>query len=100
MAQAVFQSDQHYFQVRINEMYLKYSRNWFSRYDPMVFVVSEFTYDKKAEAVPFVVGQQMMEKFEKNTPTGMIFSDTRVAGVHPYRGGAAHGLRGPLSSAA
>lgn len=87
MAQAAFQPDQHYFQVRINEMYLKYSREWFNKYDPMVFVVSEFTYDKKVEAVPFVVGPQMMEKFGQNTPTGMIFSDTRVAGIHPYRGG-------------
>ena len=48
-----FQPNQQYFQVRINEMYLRSSRQWFSQYDPMVFIVSEFTYDKRVEALPF-----------------------------------------------
>lgn len=82
-----FQRDVHYFQVRINEMYLTNSRQWFSQYDPMVFVVSEFTYDKKVEVVPYLVGPMMMEKYGEKIPTGMVFSDTRVAGLHPYRGG-------------
>jgi hypothetical protein len=82
-----FQPDEYYFQVRVNEMYLTYGREWFSKYDPMVFVVSEFTYDEKVEAVPFVVGPMMMEKYGMKIPTGMIFSNTRVAGLHPYRGG-------------
>lgn len=83
----VFKPNKHYFQVRVNEMYLSFSREWFARYDPMVFAVSEFVYDKKKEAIPFVVGPAMMEKFGKRLPNGMIFSDTRVAGLHPYRGG-------------
>ncbi len=82
-----FQPLEHYFQVRINEMHLTNKRQWFSLFDPLVFVVSEFTYDKKMETVPFVVGPTMMEQFGKQIPTGMIFSDTRVAGLHPYRGG-------------
>lgn len=84
---STFQPDKYYFQIRINEMYLTYSRKWFQEYDPMVFVVSEFIYGKKMEAVPFVVGPTMMKEFEKQIPTGMIFSNTRVAGLHPYRGG-------------
>jgi len=84
---AAFGPDLHYFQVRVNEMYLTYSRKWFSEYDPMVFVVTEFTYgQKKNEAVPFVVGPVMMEKYGQKVPTGMVFLDTRVAGPHPYRG--------------
>jgi hypothetical protein len=84
-----FQPHEHYFQVRVNEMYLTYGRKWFDQYDPMVFVVSEFIYDKEEEAVPFVVGPMMMEKFGngQKMPAGMVFSDTRVAGLHPYRGG-------------
>lgn len=83
----VIKPNKHYFQVRVNEMYLSFSREWFAEYDPMVFAVSEFVYDKKKEAIPFVVGPTMMEKFGKRLPKGMIFSDTRVAGLHPYRGG-------------
>ncbi|MFX0201552.1 MAG: hypothetical protein ACFFCW_36010 [Candidatus Hodarchaeota archaeon] len=82
-----FQPDEHYFQVCINEMYLTYSREWFNKYDPMVFVVSEFIYDKRIEAVPFIAGPKIMKKYEKKIPEGMVFSDTRVAGLHPYRGG-------------
>ncbi len=82
-----FKPDEQYFIVRINELYLNYSRQWFNLYDPMVFVVSEFTYDGEEETVPFVVGPSMMEKLGQKIPTGMIFSDTQVAGLHPYRGG-------------
>jgi len=82
-----FKPFEHYFQVRVNEMYLPYERKWFSTYDPMVFVVSEFKYGKEDEAVPFVVGPMMMEQYGQKMPAGMIFSDTRVAGLHPYQGG-------------
>jgi hypothetical protein len=53
----------------------------------MVFVVSEFKYDKEDQAVPFVVGPMMMEQFGKKIPEHMVFSNTRVAGLHPYQGG-------------
>ncbi len=82
-----FQPHEHYFQVLVNEMYLSYGREWFKVYDPMVFIVSEFSYNEKREVVPFVVGPMMMEKFGKEIPEHMVFSDTRVAGLHPYRGG-------------
>lgn len=84
-----FQADHYYFQIRINEMYLTYGRRWFSEFDPMVFVLTEFTYDKKVESVPFVVGPQLLQKFKESEgiPNGMVFKNTRVAGIHPYRGG-------------
>lgn len=81
------QSDQHYFQIRINELFLKNKRNWYREYAPMVFVVSEFTYDGKEETVPFVVGPQIMDKFGQNLPDDMVFLNTRVAGLHPFKGG-------------
>jgi hypothetical protein len=82
-----FQPNEHYFMVRVNELYLAYSREWFATFDPMVLVVSEFTYDKSELAVPFVVGPSLLESKGQEVPDGMIFSDTRVAGLHPYRGG-------------
>jgi len=51
----------------------------------MVFVSSELSYDSAEIAVPFVVGPSMIKG--QQTPVGMVFSDTRVAGIHPYRGG-------------
>jgi hypothetical protein len=82
-----FKPDTNYFQVRINEVFLSYDRKWFVDYDPMVFVVTEFTYDKQDQAVPFVVGPMMMQKYGQKLPKGMIFADTKVSGLHPYRGG-------------
>ena len=41
-----FKPDTHYFQVRVNQLYLSYARKWFATYDPLVVVISEFTYDK------------------------------------------------------
>jgi hypothetical protein len=81
-----FKPDTHYFQVRVNQMYLSYARKWFATYDPLVVVISEFTYDKSPTSLPFVVGPAMVDKVGQKTPTGMVFSDTRVAGPYPYRG--------------
>ncbi|MBZ5509309.1 MAG: hypothetical protein LAO78_27950 [Acidobacteriia bacterium] len=83
---AHFETNQNYFQVRLNEMYLSYERQWFTTFDPMVLVISEFTYDGEKHTVPFTVGASMLENVDK-IPEGMIFSDTRVAGIHPFRGG-------------
>ncbi|MFX0205520.1 MAG: hypothetical protein ACFFDT_06000 [Candidatus Hodarchaeota archaeon] len=89
----IFKPHEHYFQVFINEMYLSYSREWFSVYDPMVFVITKFNYKTEEQTVyqpfdvPFVVGPMMMKKFGEKIPEHMVFSDTRVAGPHPYRGG-------------
>ncbi len=79
--------DQSYFQVKVNQLYLATEREWFSRYDPMVLVVSEFIYDKDTKEVPFVVGPSMLEKYKDKIPQGMVFENTRVAGLHPFRGG-------------
>ena len=84
----VFQTNEIYFQVRINEMFLEYGREWFSTYAPLVTFISEFTYNRELEAVPFVVGPSMIEDQGTELPEqGMIFSNVRVAGLHPYRGG-------------
>ncbi|WP_437319656.1 hypothetical protein [Sorangium sp. So ce385] len=85
---APLRPDQDYFQVRINELFLSNSREWHRTYDPMVVVSSEFIYGQRVEALPFVVGPAMLEKAGiTQVPEGMVFNDTRVAGLHPYRGG-------------
>lgn len=84
----LFQPDRNYFQVRVNEMYLQYGREWFSTYLPMVLFISEFTYNRQRESVPFVVGPELVENNGTKLPdNSMVFTNTRVAGVHPYRGG-------------
>jgi len=85
----ILESNVHYFTVRINEIFLFYKRKLWKELDPMVFVVSEFIYNKKKETVPFIVGPAMLENLKKTdiSTTRMIFCDTKVAGFHPYKGG-------------
>jgi hypothetical protein len=79
-----------YFQVRVNELFLSYERRWGSEYDPMVYVLSEFQYGSDAQpmAVPFIVGPQLVNAGAQAPPGngGMVLTDTRVAGPHPYHG--------------
>ncbi len=82
-----FTRNQHYFMVVVNEMFLTQKRNWFSVFSPVVMVTSEFVYDGKMHAVPFLVGPTMLENKIGKLPNGFIFQNTTVAGQHPYRGG-------------
>ena len=82
-----FEPHQHYFLVRVNELFLTYKRKWFSTYDPVVFAVSEFQYGTNKIVTPFLVGPSMLQSQHEKLPQGMVFKDTTVAGLHPYRGG-------------
>jgi hypothetical protein len=79
--------DKSYFLVRVNEMYLDYARLWTKKFDPVVFVLTEFSYNDAWHSVPFVVGPRMLAQWGQELPKGMLFTSTRVAGAYPYRGG-------------
>jgi hypothetical protein len=78
--------DEHYFQVRVNELFLVNQRDWFTDFDPVVVANTEFLYERASVALPVVVGPSLIRD-AKTVPKGMIFTDTSVAGPHPYRGG-------------
>lgn len=85
---SAFVRDQQYFQVTVNEMYLTYEREWFKTWEPIVYTTTQFLYDGKRQEVPFFVGQKKMEESKtEKLPKGMIFENTKVAGLHPYSGG-------------
>lgn len=78
-----------YFQLTINELYLQSARKWFTTIDPMVVTLSEFNYDSAPIMVPYVVGPGQLKAPPgfSSEPAGMLFSNTKVAGLHPYAGG-------------
>jgi hypothetical protein len=80
--------DVHYFLVQVNEMYLSNASKLWAKLNPMVFATSEFFYNYKTEVVPFIVGPSMIEKLNQPAPNGMRFLGTKVAGLHPYKGGS------------
>jgi hypothetical protein len=83
-----FVADRDYFQVRINELFLLNQREWFSDWDPMVVTSTDFLYKDHIETLPYLVGPSMIANYASDAPTGMVFTNTTVAGPHPYRGGA------------
>ena len=83
-----FTARQHYFQVVLNEMYLANSREWHKQYEPMVFVAASYIYDTSEQTSPFVVGPALLQRFGQELPSGMIYENVPVTGLHPYQGGA------------
>jgi hypothetical protein len=82
-----FQPDEHYFAVIINELFLENARQWFKEYHPVVLVITQFSYGGDHVTLPFLVGPKMLGSHADQAPQGMIYRNTRVAGIHPFRGG-------------
>ncbi|MBA4191764.1 MAG: hypothetical protein C0467_27610 [Planctomycetaceae bacterium] len=84
-----FEPGKHYFQVRVNRLFLAKSRKWLDTFDPLVYTVTEVQYDGKPVEVPFVIGPSLVQKKMKEveSPHGVVLTNTRVAGLYPFRGG-------------
>jgi len=82
-----FQAGEHYFVVRIHQAHLAAARMWFSRYDPLLSMVTEFGYDGAVQREPFLVGPSTFKTDGHPTPAGMDFTDVRATDIRPYRGG-------------
>ena len=84
-----FVAGEHYFTIRVNEMFLQYSRRWYVDFLPMTWVLTQYTRDYGVQELPCMVGPSLIGNKAPSTqlPEGMLFRDVRVAGVQPYRGG-------------
>jgi hypothetical protein len=81
-----FRAGSHYFSVVVKELFLQNGRQWFSTYDPMVFALTEFSYAGQPRSVPFVLGPGLLQPYDQKLPHEMLFRDTRVLELHPFRG--------------
>ncbi|MGF6696950.1 hypothetical protein OKW38_001562 [Paraburkholderia sp. MM5496-R1] len=81
--------DEAYVTLRVNEMYLDLNRQWYTVFDPLVLVVTEFNHGRQRVTIPYVVGPNLIRKQngEQNPKHGSVVLDARVAGPFPYRGG-------------
>ncbi|MFW5830829.1 MAG: hypothetical protein ACOCVA_01170 [Prolixibacteraceae bacterium] len=82
-----FDDKKHYFMISVSEMFLSYQRLWHQNFSPMVFSVCNFKYDGKTIEIPYVIGPSHLKKFEKRLPKGMLFMNTPIVGIYPWRGG-------------
>jgi hypothetical protein len=72
-----------YVGLRINQLYLRDQRQWFTTIDPAVYASTEFLYGGGMRTDPFVVGPKKEDKL----PSGMAIENVSVFGPHAYRGG-------------
>ena len=81
--------NEHYFTIRINQVYLAENRQWWTTFDPLILMVVEFSHGYGAIAVPRVIGPDMIQKQRPSDQArhGVVLLDSRVTGPHPYRGG-------------
>jgi len=76
-----------YFGIIVNELFLEHRGKWFQEYDPLVLAITEFEYGGEIVILSFVVGPKLLGDYATNMPQGMLYRNTRVAGIHPFRGG-------------
>src|SRR5215813_6181823 len=82
-----FRHGKHYFVIKVNRAFLQNGRELWQTFAPMALTVCEFKYDGQDTVVPFVVGPSLLEKKQIEVPANFLFADTKVAGIHPYKGG-------------
>jgi hypothetical protein len=78
---------QHYFSVRIHELFLDYARFGWATFVPMVVTTVSFVYGGKRISVPSIVGPGLLETKGQQLPKGILLQDTTIAGPYPFRGG-------------
>ena len=84
----LFASQQHYFEIRLLEMFLRDQREYWRTFVPLTVAFSEFLYAGKREAVPFLVGNQLLAQIQKLVEGENVeYRNTRLAGPIPYSGG-------------
>ena len=76
-----------YFAVHVKELYLHDRRTWWQTHVPTVWTSTEFAYGGAARDIPNLIGPSLLSGNELGTPQGMLYRNTRVAGLHPYKGG-------------
>ena len=53
----------------------------------MVLSITELSYAGAEVVLPFVIGPNLLGNKASMAPQGMLYRNTMVAGIHPFRGG-------------
>jgi len=83
-----FKSNQTYFQVVVNQLYVSQDRRLWVEREHLGAVWMGFRYDGAQRSVPFVVGRDLLVDRVNNLPQGarIEFLDVRVGKIYPYSG--------------
>jgi hypothetical protein len=82
--------DRDYFGLTINQINLTKGREFWSTYDPLVYVAIDFVHGRERITVPRLIGPSALKSGlaaeNGELPHGFVVRNIRVAGPHPYRG--------------
>jgi hypothetical protein len=85
------QEGEDYVGVRLDGLHLAAGRQWWSTYDPLVYVEVEFQYGRERISVPRLLGPAVMKRQLpgglEELPHGFSIRNLPVVGAIPYRGG-------------
>ena len=82
-----FVKEETYFEIRLSQMYLRDSREYWREFVPLGSILTEFLFNGKRQIVPTVVGPGFLKgaaQVEEGDPVEYL--NTRVAGPYPYEG--------------
>jgi hypothetical protein len=79
--------DEMYFTIRVHELFLAKSAEWWKVYDPLVLVTADFVYGPNRISVPSIIGPDLIKRIAGSAKFGIVLNDIRVVGPYPYRGG-------------
>ena len=81
--------EQSYFGLTLNQLNLAKGREWYSEYEPLVYIAVDFLYGTTRITVPKLIGPSALGAnlpAKSNLPHGFLVEDIRVTGPHVYRG--------------
>lgn len=88
LPQGIFEADKCYFRFRLNEYYLKNSRELWKSYYPLAVSLTQFMYKGAYEEVPCTIGPELLKSLNINEGKDYInFQDIKLVGNLPYLGG-------------
>lgn len=82
-----FKANEAYFEIRLSEQFLKDKREYWSEYNPLTIVLTEFIYDNDRKNFPFIIGPGLLNSIGQLDGDERIrYKNTRVVGPVPYVG--------------
>lgn len=77
----------HYFQLWLNELYLKSDRDWFKSYYPVVHSLIRFNFGNQQAEIPYIAGPSNLKNVDSNNLDKVIQLNYPLTPLMPFNGG-------------
>ena len=88
---------EHYFQLWLNELYLKSDRDWFNSYYPVVHSLVRFNFGNRQVEIPYIAGPSNLNDVDSNNLDKVIQLNYPLTPLMPFNGGTVEMSAGILA---